>query len=101
MTLRDACRVTGISKDAMYALIRAGELATFLMGHRRFIVAESLRTYIARRAAEPLAIRRGPNTRELRTTDGPAVGPQHAGRETLEASQTDNRQKLADRYRRG
>jgi hypothetical protein len=54
MTIRDACRVTGFSRDAMYDLINAGEVQSFLMGHRRYVDAASLRAYIARRSSEPL-----------------------------------------------
>jgi len=63
MTVRTAMRVTGFSKDCIYDLLAAGEIKSFLMGSRRFIDAVSLRDYIARRAAEPLTIRRSPQPR--------------------------------------
>jgi hypothetical protein len=53
-TIKDACRLSGFSRDAMYAVINAGEVESFLMGSRRFVVIPSLRSYIATRASEPL-----------------------------------------------
>jgi hypothetical protein len=69
MRIKDAALATGISRDGLYALIRDGQLQSFTMGVRRFILTESLRAYITRRAAEKLSLRRGPNTRV-----GPRVG---------------------------
>jgi hypothetical protein len=67
MAVKDACRATGFSKDALYDLIRSHEVKSFTMGHRRFILAASLREYLERRAAEPLDIRPGPNSGGPRT----------------------------------
>jgi hypothetical protein len=53
-TVKETCRITGFSKDALYDLINRGEVDSFLMGSRRFVVIPSLRSYIARRASEPL-----------------------------------------------
>jgi len=55
-TVKEACRLTGFSKDAIYELINDGSIRSFLMGNRRFIDAASLRAYIARRANEPLRL---------------------------------------------
>jgi hypothetical protein len=63
MTIRTAMRITGFSKDALYDLLAAGEIEGFLMGSRRYLTADSVRAYIARRAAEPLSIRRSPQPR--------------------------------------
>jgi hypothetical protein len=68
MNLRDACRATGFSRDGMYDLIRTGEVKSFLLAGRRYILVRSLRDLVERLAAEPLTIRRGPNSR-----DGPVV----------------------------
>jgi hypothetical protein len=63
MTVGTAMRVTGFSKDVIYHLIAAGEIDSFLQGSRRYLTGESVRAYIARRAAEPLTIRRSPKRR--------------------------------------
>ena len=63
MTIRTAIRITGFSKDTLYDLLAAGEIEGFLMGSRRYLTADSVRAYIARRAAEPLSIRRSPKPR--------------------------------------
>jgi excisionase family DNA binding protein len=63
MTVKTAMRITDFSKDTLYDLLAAGEIKSFLMGSRRYIWAASLRAYIARRAAEPLTIRRSPKPR--------------------------------------
>jgi excisionase family DNA binding protein len=68
MTVKTACTVTGFSKDALYDLINADEVESFLMGTRRYIVAASLRAYIERRSSEPLQSGRLPPRR-----DGPRV----------------------------
>jgi hypothetical protein len=82
MTVRDACRVTGFSKDALYDLINVGEVKSFLMGHRRYVDAASLRAYIARRSSEPLQsgrlppLRNGPRDEDARTSSRkPPRGP--------------------------
>jgi excisionase family DNA binding protein len=69
MTIRTACLLTNFSRDCIYDLLRDGQIVGFLMGRRRFIDAQSLRNYLAKRSVEPLTIRRGPNTRV-----GPRVG---------------------------
>jgi hypothetical protein len=53
MTMKAAIAVTGFSRDAIYDLINDGSIKSFLMGHRRYIDAASLRTYVERRASEP------------------------------------------------
>jgi hypothetical protein len=74
MTVKTACAVTDFSKDALYDLINADEVESFLMGSRRYIVAASLRAYIARRASEPLQsgrlppIRGGPQSEPARAS---------------------------------
>jgi excisionase family DNA binding protein len=80
MTVKTACKVTEFSRDAIYDLIRDGDIQSFTMGHRRYILVASLHDYLARRAAEPLSIRRGPNTKN--TTDGLEVEaqPQRRGK---------------------
>jgi excisionase family DNA binding protein len=60
MTVRDACKATGFSRDAIYDLINDGSVKSFLMGHRRFVDAASLRAYVAARASEPLQSGRAP-----------------------------------------
>jgi excisionase family DNA binding protein len=70
MTVKTTMRVADWSKDTVYDLIAAGEIKSFLMGSRRYIDAASVRDYIARRAAEPLTIRRSPQPRT-----GPRSGP--------------------------
>jgi hypothetical protein len=75
MTIKNACRATDFSKDAMYDLLKNGEVKSFLLFGRRYILAESLRDYVARKAAEPVSIRRGPNTRR----DGPRVEDRNRG----------------------
>ena len=82
MTIRDACRVTGFSRDALYDLINAGEIGSFLMGHRRYVEAASLRAYIARRVSEPLQSgrlpprRNGPRVEDARASSRkPPRGP--------------------------
>jgi excisionase family DNA binding protein len=74
MTIKRAALVTGFSKDCIYGLIRDGEVESFLMGSRRYLVASSLRAYLTRRAAEPLTIRRSPRPRHGRSV-GPADQP--------------------------
>jgi hypothetical protein len=69
MPIKVASRITGFSRDLLYDLIRTNEIKSFTMGVRRFVITESIRDYLRRRAAEPLTIRRGPNTRI-----GPRVG---------------------------
>jgi hypothetical protein len=71
MTVKTAMRVTGFSKDAIYDLIAAREVESFLMGSRRYLTGSSLRDYIARRAAEPLTIRRSPKPRQRGRGFGP------------------------------
>lgn len=71
LTIRHACQTTDISKTRMHELIGAGEVKSFLMGRRRYIVVESLRDYIARRAAEPLVLQR----RGRYARGGRKVGP--------------------------
>jgi excisionase family DNA binding protein len=75
MTVKTAMKVTGLSKDGIYDLLAAGEINGFLMGSRRYIDATSLRNYIARRAAEPLSIRRSPKPRQRWRWIGPADQP--------------------------
>jgi excisionase family DNA binding protein len=70
MTVRTACAITGFSKDALYDLINTGEVRSFLMGHRRFVDAASLRAYVAARAAEPLR-----NARSANLKNGPQDNP--------------------------
>ena len=48
----------------IYDLINAHEVESFLMGSRRYIVAASLRAYIARRSSEPLQSGRLPPRRD-------------------------------------
>jgi predicted DNA-binding transcriptional regulator AlpA len=59
-TVKTTVKLTGFSKDTVYDLIAAREFRSFLMGSRRYIDIGSVREYIARRAAEPLTIRRSP-----------------------------------------
>jgi excisionase family DNA binding protein len=66
LTVKTATRVSGFSKDTLYDLLAAKEIKGFLMGSRRYIEGASLRAYIARRAAEPLSIRRAPKQRKPR-----------------------------------
>jgi excisionase family DNA binding protein len=66
MAVKTCMQVTGFSKDTIYDLLAAGEIKGFLMGSRRFIDAASVRDYLARRAAEPLSIRRAPKPRKHR-----------------------------------
>jgi len=47
LPIKTACRVTGFSADAMYDLIRAGAIQSFTMGHRRFLIVQSIRDYLA------------------------------------------------------
>ena len=75
MTVKTATRIIGFSKDTLYDLLAAGEIKGFLMGSRRYIWAASLRAYIARRAAEPLTIRRSPKPRQRGRGIGPADPP--------------------------
>jgi excisionase family DNA binding protein len=70
LAIKDACKVTGFSRDAIYELIRSREVKSFTMGHRRFILVASLREYLERRAAEPLDIRPGPNSGRLERPNG-------------------------------
>ena len=82
MTVKTAMRITGLSKDAIYYLLAAGEIRGFLMGSRRYIEGASLRAYVGRRAAEPLMIRRSPKPRVERQAEprtGPQTGPEVAG----------------------
>jgi hypothetical protein len=72
MRVKDAVKISGISKDGLYALIRNGEILTFTMGARRFIVAESLTNYVKRRSLEPLSIRPGPKQKRGRELGPPA-----------------------------
>lgn len=65
--------VTGFGRDTVYDLIRAGEVKSFTMGTRRFVLMASLRAYLERRAAEPTTIARGRNTRSAASRDGPEV----------------------------
>jgi hypothetical protein len=46
-----ACAANGISKTRAFALARSGALETVLLGCRRYVVAESLRTLPKRLAA--------------------------------------------------
>jgi hypothetical protein len=75
MTVKTAMRITNFSKDCVYGLIATGDLQTFLMGSRRFITADSLRSYIQRRASEPLTIRRSPQPRRRGRAIGLAAQP--------------------------
>jgi hypothetical protein len=70
MTVKTAMRRSGFSRDTIYDLIAAGEVESFLQGSRRYLTGDSVRAYIARRAAEPLTIRRSPKPRH-----GRGVGP--------------------------
>jgi excisionase family DNA binding protein len=70
MTIKTAARLSGFSRDTLYDLLAAGEVQSFLMGSRRFIDAASLRSYVQRRSAEPLTIRRSPQPRRR----GRAIG---------------------------
>jgi excisionase family DNA binding protein len=70
MTIRDACVLTGFSRDAIYDLINTGEVKSFLMGSRRYIDAASLRAYVAARAAEPVR-----NARSANLKNGPRGDP--------------------------
>ena len=72
MRIKDAVRLSGISKDALYSLIRNGEIQSFTMGVRRFVLAESLRTYVQRRAQEPIELRPSPQPRRRGAR---AIGP--------------------------
>jgi hypothetical protein len=73
-------RLTELSKDAIYGLLQDGEIIGFLVGSRRYLTGDSVRDYIARRAAEPLTIRRNPNPRAappaVPSRNGPRTGPQ-------------------------
>lgn len=40
----DACREHGISRTVAYELANAGKIETFLLGTRRYVIMESLRT---------------------------------------------------------
>jgi hypothetical protein len=64
-TVREACKISRFSRDAIYNLINTGEIRSFLLGSRRFIDVPSLREYIRRRAAEPLQHARRPNLTPL------------------------------------
>lgn len=80
-TVKTTQRVTGFSKDTIYDLLAAGEIRGFLMGSRRYIDAASLRDYIARRASEPLTIRRAPKPRTAPPAErctGPQTGSEPA-----------------------
>jgi hypothetical protein len=86
-SIRDACRLSGFSRDAMYGLINAGSIKSFLMGSRRFIDAASLRAYIARRTEEPLRRGRLPIVRrdDREFEDDRAGRPKPSGRPTAKA----------------
>jgi hypothetical protein len=79
MRIKDAVRLSGISRDGLYTLLHAGEILSFTMGARRFIDAASLTAYVARRAHEPLTTRRSPKPRaepQARPRTGPQTGPE-------------------------
>jgi excisionase family DNA binding protein len=80
MTIRDACRVTGFSRDTLYDLINSGEVKSFLMGHRRYVDAASLRAYIARRSSEPLQSGRLPPPRDGPRGEDPRAAPRKSTR---------------------
>ncbi|MFP7721409.1 hypothetical protein [Lysobacter sp. A3-1-A15] len=42
--LMDACREHGISRTVAYELVNSGQLETFKIGARRYVVVESLRS---------------------------------------------------------
>ncbi len=42
-TVKEACAMTGIGKNKLYALINAGDLDTVVLGRRRFVKVDSLR----------------------------------------------------------
>jgi excisionase family DNA binding protein len=47
--VRGACQLLGCSRDQIYALLHAGEIASYLDGRARRIVIASLRAYVTRR----------------------------------------------------
>ncbi len=74
-TIKETVRLTNFSRDAIYSLVRDGEIQSFLLFGRRYIIVQSVREYLARRAAEPMSIRHGPNSRPPQDGPGREVIP--------------------------
>lgn len=72
LTLRDACRATGWSRNRLYdELTPRGPVLSYTMGSRRYVVTTSLRA----RVAELLAKSTPPTPLKLRRKDGPEREP--------------------------
>jgi hypothetical protein len=46
--IRDACRVSGLSRSEMYRRLAAGDVRAIKSGSRTLILMDSLRAYLAR-----------------------------------------------------
>lgn len=46
LTVREACRVSGLGRTALYELLKNGRLASTTLGRRRLISYASLRTLV-------------------------------------------------------
>ena len=52
VSVRNALRLLGTSRQTLYRRLRSGELESFADGGRRKITLESIRQYVARRCEE-------------------------------------------------
>lgn len=50
-SVRETQRRLGVSKQTVYALLRAGELRSITIGHARRVVSASVDAYVERRLA--------------------------------------------------
>jgi len=56
LSIRCACRILGISRTSLYALMVSGQLQSVTIGRRRFVPRNAIEEFIA---ALPTAYRRG------------------------------------------
>jgi len=56
VSIKCACRILGISRTSLYALMASGQLRSVTIGRRRFVPSDAIEEFIA---ALPTAYRRG------------------------------------------
>jgi excisionase family DNA binding protein len=57
LSIKQACRLLGLSRTTLYALLASGELRSVSIGRRRFVPSDAIEEFIA---ALPTTYRRVP-----------------------------------------
>lgn len=59
LSVREAAKALGVSRDMIFVLTRSGQLRSFRIGHRRLIPADAIREFVERQTREPEPVAAG------------------------------------------